>query len=186
MNIKWIVWMGGMWLMLLALPAMAWQCRNGFAEPGDAAAKVRKKCGAPDFIYPQGKHANARASEVRWYYNPGSGGLLRVLRFQGGKLSVIDTAGYGFSLATKHCTPVDLRYGMSVYELVARCGQPKTKRVVASGAGGKHKHGAQSARSEVWTYDFGSQYLLQAVTLVDAQVDRVASASRSASRSRRR
>src|SRR5574337_522823 len=138
MNIKWIVWVVGMLLMLLALPAMAWQCRNGFAEPGDAATTVRKKCGAPDFIYPQSKHGNVRASEERWYYNPGSGGLLRVLRFQGGKLSVIDTAGYGFSLATKHCTPVDLRYGMSVYELVARCGQPKIKRVAASGAGGKH------------------------------------------------
>lgn len=186
MNIKWIVWVVGMLLMLLALPAMAWQCRNGFAEPGDAAATVRKKCGAPDFIYPQSKHGNVRASEERWYYNPGSGGLLRVLRFQGGKLSVIDTAGYGFSDAARRCTPADLRYGMSVYELVARCGQPKIKRVAASGAGGKHKHGAQSVRSEVWTYDFGSQYLLQAVTLVDAQVDRVASASRSASRGRRR
>lgn len=186
MNIKWIVWMGGMLLMCFAVPAMAWQCRNGFAEPGDAADTVRKKCGVPDYIYPQSKHGNARAGEERWYYNPGSGGLLRVLRFQGGRLSVIDTAGYGFSHAARRCTPADLRYGMSVYELVARCGQPKTKRVAASGAGGKHQHGAHAVRSETWTYDFGSQYLLQTVTLVDAQIDRVASASRAAPHSRRR
>lgn len=179
MNIKWIVWMGGMLLMLFALPAMAWQCRNGFAELGDAAAAVRKKCGAPDFIYPQSKHGNARAGEERWYYNPGSGGLLRVLRFQSGKLSVIDTAGYGFRPATKRCTPADLRPGMSVYELAARCGPPKNKRVLASGAAGSaHRRGVRGPRTEIWTYDFGSQYLVQKVTLVDAQVDSVATASR--------
>lgn len=140
---------------------------------------VQHKCGTPDFIYPDSRRAGARAGEVRWYYNPGSGGLLRVLLFRAGKLSDIDTAGYGFTRFSGRCTPANLRYGMSVYELVARCGKPKNKRLDASGtAGGKHAHGVRKLRSEIWTYDFGTQYLIQKVALVDARVESVTTASR--------
>lgn len=179
MNINRIVWVGGVLLAVYTLPAMAWQCRHGFAELGDTAAVVLRKCGKPDFVYPDTKRAGARTGEVRWYYNPGSGGLLRVLFFRAGKLSSIDTAGYGFSPAARRCTPADLRQGMSVYELAARCGPPKNKRVLASGAAGSaHKRSVRGPRTEIWTYDFGSQYLVQKVTLVDAQVDSVTTASR--------
>jgi hypothetical protein len=187
MNIKWIAWMAGVFLAVIALPAMAWRCPHGFAEPGDAASMVRQKCGTPDFIYPNGKRKGTSADDERWYYNPGSAGLLRVLRFNRGKLSNIDTAGYGFRHAVGRCTPADLRYGMSVYELTARCGKPKNKRLVASGTvGGKHRRGVRQPRTEIWTYDFGAQYLLQKVTLVDAQLDSVATASRREPRGKRR
>ncbi|MGH8293137.1 MAG: DUF2845 domain-containing protein [Gammaproteobacteria bacterium] len=179
MNIKRIVWVGGVLLAIYTSPAVAWQCRHGLPEPGDTASEVLRKCGQPDFIYPDARRAGARARADRWYYNPGPSGLLRVLRFEGGKLSAIDTGGYGFSHAARRCTPADLRQGMSVYELAARCGPPKNKRVIASGAAGSaHRRGVRAPRTEIWTYDFGSQYLVQKVTLVDAQVDRVTTVSR--------
>ena len=187
MNIKWIAWMAGVLLAMTSLPAMAWRCQQGFAELGDTASKVRQKCGAPDFIYPGSKRGNARAGDERWYYNPGPAGLLRVLRFNRGKLSSIDTASYGFRNAVGRCTPADLRYGMSVYELIARCGQPKNKRVLVSGAvAGKHQPRVRRPRTEIWTYDFGTQYLLQKVTLVDAQLDSVATAGRRQPHGKRR
>jgi hypothetical protein len=166
-------------LLLVASPAMAWSCRHGFAQSGDTRAEVRQKCGAPDFIYPDKSRGGSQAADERWYYNPGSGQLLRVLRFQRGVLADITTAGYGFKPATRRCTPADIRYGMSVYELAARCGKPKNKRMVAaSGHGGKHARGIHAARTEIWTYDFGAQYLLHKVTLVDAQVNSVETTSR--------
>lgn len=179
MNIKRIVWVGSVLLAIYASPAVAWQCRHGIVEPGDTAPVVLRTCGQPDFVYPDTKRAGARAGDVRWYYNPGSGGLLRVLLFRAGKLSAIDTGGYGFKTAARRCTPADLRPGMSVYELVTRCGQPKNKRLlVAHAAGGTRNRGVHAPRTEIWSYDFGAQYLVQKVTLVDAQIENVTTASR--------
>ena len=179
MNIKWIAWIAAVLLPMIAPPAMAWRCQHGFAELGDTTSMVRQKCGAPDFIYPNSKRGGPRAADERWYYNPGPAELLRVLRFNRGKLSNIGTAGYGFRNAAARCTPADLRYGMSVYELAARCGKPQNKQVAASGtASGKHRRGVRQPRTEIWIYDFGAQYLLQKVTLVDAQLSSVATASR--------
>ena len=186
MNIKWMLWIGAGVLLLTATPAMAWSCQHGFAQSGDTRAAVRQKCGMPDFIYPDKSRGNSSAAEERWYYNPGSGQLVRMLRFQRGTLADITTAGYGFRPSTQRCTPADIRYDMSVYELVMRCGKPKTKHVIAAGGhAGKHARGAPAPHTEIWTYDLGAQYLLHKVTLVDAQVSSVETASRTQKRSKR-
>ena len=186
MNIKWMLWIGVGMLLLTVSPAMAWGCPPGFVKSGDTRATVRQKCGVPDFIYPDKSRGNSQAVDERWYYNPGPGQLVRVLRFQHGVLANIATAGYGFKPLTRRCMPADIRYGMSVYELVARCGKPKNKRVAATGGnGGKHTRSVHVLRSEIWTYDFGAQYLLHKVTLVDAQVDSVETAGRAQKDSKR-
>ena len=186
MNIKWMLWIAVGMLLLTVSPAMAWNCPSGFAKSGDTRATVRQKCGVPDFIYPDKSRGNSQAADERWYYNPGPGQLVRVLRFQRGVLANIATAGYGFKPLTRRCTPADIRYGMSVYELVARCGKPKSKRVAATGGnGGKHARSVHVLRTEIWTYDFGPQYLLHKVTLVDAQVNSAETASRAQKGSKR-
>lgn len=179
MNIKWIVWIGGILLAVITMPAMAWQCLHGFVELGDSLSTVRHKCGVPDFVYPGTQHGGARSANQRWYYNPGAGGFVRVLLFRAGKLSAIDTGGYGFTTFSRRCTPADLRQGMNVYELVARCGKPQNKHLGASGTvGAKHKPVVNKLRTEIWTYDFGPQYLIQKITLVDARVESLTTASR--------
>lgn len=186
MYIRWMLWIGVGMLLFTVSPAGAWNCPHGFANSGDTPATVRQKCGVPDFIYPDKSRGNSQAADQRWYYNPGPGQLVRVLHFQRGVLANIATAGYGFKPLTRRCTPADIRYGMSVYELVARCGKPKTKHVVAAGGhSGKRARGTLALRTEIWTYDFGAQYLLHNVTLVDAQVDNVETVSRAQKRAKR-
>ncbi|MGH8282852.1 MAG: DUF2845 domain-containing protein [Gammaproteobacteria bacterium] len=149
-------------------------------DTGDSAASVRQRCGKPDFIYPDASASRRNRSgsrEERWYYNSGPSQLLRVLLFQKGVLKEIDTLGYGFNPALHRCTPQDIRFGMSAYELANRCGKPKRRRSAHASAG---------TRTAVWTYDFGSQYLLQNVTISGGQVQSVETTSHHARRSQPR
>lgn len=186
MNISRISCLIGLLLFFPAVPALAWRCDQGLVDVGEAAAAVRQKCGPPDFVYPgHSSRRHPRAADERWYYNRGPGQLLRVLHFHAGVLADVDTAGYGFTATRRHCTPADIRAGMSVYELEAMCGKPRNKRVhTLRSGGGKHARSlAAASRTEIWTYDFGSQYLLQKVTIADGQVRAVETASRSQRRS---
>ncbi|MGA9852423.1 MAG: DUF2845 domain-containing protein [Gammaproteobacteria bacterium] len=187
MNIKWIIWPGAILLMLGASPALAWRCEHGLVDTGESAAAVRKKCGKPDLIYSDTgmyRRSAHKSTDERWYYNFGPGQLLRVLRFHGGVLQEIDTSGYGFKPSPGRCTPQDIRLGMSVYELLTRCGKPKSKRQRSSRSGGDKRGHAAGAitRTEIWTYDFGSQYLLQEVILSGGKVQSLETANRHAQR----
>lgn len=173
MDIKRIAHLVGILLLVTAAPAFAWRCEHGFVDTGDSTQTVLRKCGAPAFVYGStGKSAHAR-SPALWYYDFGPTQLVRVLKFQGGVLASIDTAGYGLHASTQACTPADVRTGMQVYELVTRCGKPRVRRSLGTRA----PKGA-SAHVETWTYDFGAQYLLQKVTIADGQVRSVETASR--------
>lgn len=188
MNIKWTAWMAGVFLLLTALPALAWRCEHGFVDTGDSAATVRKQCGPPDFIYggtSARRGGRAQSADEHWYYNPGPSQLLRILHFRGGVLEQIDTAGYGFNPSPRRCTPQDIRTGMNVYELVTRCGKPKNKHTYTAGAG-KRSSGSAASRTEIWTYDFGSQYLLQKITISSGDVQSVETAHRDTRRSKPR
>ncbi|MDE2196397.1 MAG: DUF2845 domain-containing protein [Gammaproteobacteria bacterium] len=176
----------GSLLLLLgfaAPPANAWRCQRGMVDTGDRAGSVRQKCGKPDFVYsPLGLYRRGHFSAINedWYYNAGSSQLLRVLHFHKGALDSIDTPGYGFDTrGAQRCIPQDIRSGMSVYELAARCGNPWKKRDISA-----YLHGVRGSRGEVmlrteqWTYDFGPQYLFQQVTIANGQVQGVETTAR--------
>ncbi|MGH8279276.1 MAG: DUF2845 domain-containing protein [Gammaproteobacteria bacterium] len=180
MNIKRMSsWTAALWV-LAASPGFAWTCTHGSVEIGARAQSVREKCGAPDFVYTvRGRTAGAHAAAY-WYYDSGPTQLVRVLRLQGGVLVDSATAGYGLGAQRVRCTPADIHPGMQVYELVRRCGPPLRRAAPA-----KTDAKTPDGHREIWTYDFGPQYLLQRVTLLDTRVYRVATTGRGGSKPRR-
>jgi len=190
MNIKRIIWAANLALMLGVSPAFAWRCEHGFVNTGDTDKVVRKKCGQADFTYIDiGVYRSGRLVPVdeHWYYNYGPNRLLQLLRFHHGILQAVDTLGYGFRLGAHRCTPQDIRIGMSAYELLNGCGRPKSRRkrfTRIKGAGSSS--GKVVIHTEIWTYDFGSQYLLQKITVSDGQVQSRETASRALGHSQRR
>ncbi len=178
-------------LLLSATPrAFAWRCDRGMVNTGDRASVVRSKCGKPDFIYSDAgvyRRGHLTSIDERWYYNYGPSQLLRVLRLHKGVLWEIDTPAYGFNMSRRRCTPQDIRLGMSAYELIARCGRPRSKRERSAHPGGGRRGrsgGAVAIRTQLWIYDFGSAYLLQQVTISDAQVQSLDTMRRQARRSK--
>lgn len=181
MNIKWMLGLAGILLLPAAAPAFAWRCEHGFVDVGDSAQAVLKKCGRPDFIFgTSGKSTRSRALSL-WYYDSGPAQLVRVLQFRGAVLENVDTAGYGMGATPQGCTPADLRPGMSVYALAKRCGTPRNRR-----ASRKRTGGAVDGHTEIWTYDFGAQYLLHKVTITGGQVQSVETAGRTSRRAKPR
>lgn len=174
MLLQWIIWPAALLLALTMSPAFGWRCDHGLVNIGDSASQVRKKCGPPDYVYSDtGIYRRGKfvAIEERWYYNDGPRLLLQELSFNKAKLEAVDTPSYGFRLDLKHCTPQDITIGMSAYELLSRCGKPKSKRDrYVSIGGGKGAGGKLVMHTEEWTYDFGSQYLLQKVTITGGHV----------------
>jgi Protein of unknown function (DUF2845) len=67
---------------------------------------------------------------------------------------------------------------MSAYELASRCGKPKSKRDRNTHIGGKGSAGRLVMHTEEWTYDFGSQYLLQQASIVSGRVQHLEIVSR--------
>lgn len=172
MNIKWIVW-SIPFLLLVASPVHAWRCSDGLVNIGDSTGQVRKKCGPPDYIFVatgmqrRGKFA---AVDEYWYYNSGSQLLMRELQFHRGKLQTELTPAYGFTPDPRECTPQDIRTGMTAYELAINCGKPKSKRDRYVRIGGRGTGGKLMQHTQIWTYDFGSQYLLHKVTILNGHV----------------
>ncbi|MGH8398283.1 MAG: DUF2845 domain-containing protein [Gammaproteobacteria bacterium] len=189
MKIKWSIGFGAILLMLVAPPAFAWSCDHGLVNTGETAKLVRKKCGPPDYVYIDtgiSRSGRFKSVDEYWYYNYGSSRLLQELRFHKGVLESVETPGYGFGLISQHCTPQDIRLGMSAYALVSRCGKPNKKRDHYSRvSGGKSTGGKLMLHTEEWTYDFGSQYLLQNVSISSGRIQRLDTASRLSHKSKR-
>lgn len=168
--------------------ARAWSCEHGTAASGDTRAAVKRKCGQPDFVYsPVGYYRRGHYLPVDedWYYNAGPLQLLRVLHFHRGRLQAIDTPGYGFDAGERRrCTPAELRAGLSVYQLLARCGKPRRRRDRSARLRGR---GAAEVliRREQWIYDFGAGYLPQALAISNGVVESVQATSRARSRRQR-
>jgi Protein of unknown function (DUF2845) len=173
MRKKRIIWLAALPLLLIISPAFGLRCNHGLVNNGDTTGTVRKKCGPPDFVYiDTGKYRRGRFAPVdqRWYYNYGPRLLLQELRFHNGVLEGVDTSSYGFRVAVERCTPQDMRIGMSAYELISRCGTPKSKRERYTRIGGKGSGGKVVLHREEWTYDFGAQYLLHKAVIAGGHV----------------
>lgn len=166
----------------LALPgaANAMRCGNELVSEGDPAYQVLRTCGEPDFVDRIGAHRHD--DEEIWYYNRGSTHFVRALWFRGGILRRIETLDRGFAPGTDSppCRPAEIRIGMTVYELLERCGEPEQRnRRHALHPFGHGRHRPPLYRQvevEDWYYEFGGGYLARRVRLLDGRVTDVETA----------
>jgi len=182
-------------LALLALfasaPAAAMRCGNRLVTDGAQDFQVRERCGDPfwtdrytDVVVIGRDGPVERQREVQydvWYYNFGPRHLMRRLVFRDGLLAQEDTLGYGVDRIGEDCDPNRLLGGLSAGELVARCGEPASRRsrndtIVRRPAPGIERW--RDERREDWVYDFGDRRYVRIVRLVDGRVDAVDSLAR--------
>ena len=171
-------------VLVLASPAaFAMRCGNRLVSSGDQDFQVRDRCGAPfwsdryvqvDVIGAYGpvERQTTTAFDV-WYYNFGPSQLMRRLVFREGRLIAEDTLGYGVSEIGGDCDPKRILDGLSSGELIARCGEPSSRRgqydtIVRRSAPGLERWGDE--RREEWIYDFGDRRRVRIVHLVDGRV----------------
>ena len=111
-----------------------------------------------------------------WYYNFGPSVLMRRFVFRDGVLAREETLGYGVNEIGNDCYPNRNFRGLSVGELVARCGEPASRRAnvdtsVRRLAPGYARY--RDVRREEWIYDFGDDRFVRDVRLVDGRVESV-------------
>ncbi|HEU4663510.1 MAG TPA: DUF2845 domain-containing protein [Dokdonella sp.] len=177
--------------LLLSAPALAMRCGSRLVTEGDQDFQVRQRCGDPfwsdrytDVVVIGRDGPLERQREVQydiWYYNFGPRQLMRRLVFRDGVLAQEDTLGYGVERIGEDCDPNRLLGGLSTGELVARCGEPASRRshddtIVRRPAPGIERWRDQ--RREDWIYDFGDRHFVRIVRLVDGRVDAVESLAR--------
>lgn len=104
-----------------------------------------------------------------WYYNFGPQKLMVRLEFSGGVLAREQTLGYGSTGRGGPCDTNIITVGMSVADLIARCGFPATlgRNPLATAAA----MGAQApAWGETWFYPGDGSRAAREVQLQDGQV----------------
>jgi hypothetical protein len=173
-------------VLLLASPAaLAMRCGSRIVTEGTQDFQVRDRCGEPfyaDTYYvtealgtPHGPLAAYRDVQYDvWYYNFGPRNLMRRFVFRDGVLASEETLGYGVDAIGEDCNPSRDYRGVSVGELVARCGEPASRRtnidtIVHRPAPGYARYREQ--RREEWIYDFGESRFLRSFLLVDGRVE---------------
>ena len=178
--------------LILASPAAhALRCGNRLVVDGDRDDQVRERCGDP---YWSEHHARIEIvgrdgplelqREVQfdvWYYNFGPHQLLRRLEFRDGRLVHEGTLGYGVDEIGASCDANLLVDGLATGELVARCGEPASRRSLADTVVRRPAPGIehwQGVHREEWVYDFGERRSARVLQIVDGRVVDVESASR--------
>ena len=152
------------------------------------SAEVLARCGAPDHreTWFDGAHAPFPPTEV-WTYDRGPRQLIRRLRFVNGRLESIDTDGYGYpERLDGDCRPTDIVERLSSYRLYRECGEPMSRERVELLAPrrapvyppARPPVALRAVHRERWIYNFGSSYLMRAVTLEHGRVTEVQSLGR--------
>jgi hypothetical protein len=163
----------------------AMRCDDRLVSEGDRAHQLLTVCGAPDYrqaiagTYLPG--VGLLVDEERWYYNFGPHRLIRVVRIQQDRIASIDTAGYGFRpSAQAPCRPQALGAGMTLLELLARCGEPdhKHSRIQLIPPLPPDRPYYEVVPIEEWTYSFGPNEFARIVTITGATVRLVESGRR--------
>ncbi len=178
-------------LLLLALlspapshAADSLRCRSRIIAVEAIAPAVLAACGEPSYRevwnYYDQSYAGFVGDTEAWTYNFGPNQLLRILRFRNGRVTRIDTEGYGFNATPDgRCSPNDIVEGLSKYRLVSYCGEPALRQ-----AAGYLQPFRRRGRydtlppgnfltpgyREEWTYNFGARYFLRRVMLENGRV----------------
>lgn len=184
---KWLILQGLLMVFALAQPAeAAFRCGNSHVDVGDWPAEVEQRCGEPDYrtAYPTATIPGLGVvqTEEHWYYNRGPQRLVKRLVFRDGKLIRDETLGHGFHVSgTPRCDSGTLRHIGNEYELVARCGQPASKRMEWQIPPGRdHPENWQTLNPvliQEWLYEFSANQFRQVVTLRNGKVVSVDSRS---------
>lgn len=161
----------------------ALRCGNRIVNEGDRDFAVRDRCGEPfwsdsyygvDVIHRGGPLERQREVEwTVWYYNFGPKALLRGLLFRDGTLQRIESFGYGVTELGTQCNVTANFSGMSVGELVARCGEPASRREFRDSVVYRPDPRIENwrdQRREEWVYDFGDSRLLRVLKLLNGRV----------------
>jgi hypothetical protein len=170
--------------LLLASPAaQALRCGNRLVVDGARDYQVRERCGDPywsehdvrvEIVGRDGALELQREVQFDvWYYNFGPRQLLRRLEFRDGRLVHEGTLGYGVDEIGASCDANLLVEGLATGELVARCGEPASRRsltdtVVRRPAPGIEQW--QGVQREEWVYDFGDRRLVRILQVLDGRV----------------
>lgn len=141
-------------------------CGERIVATGDSRAAVLEKCGAPAWkevredTATEGFLANRTPVNLvtteEWVYNFGSAALMAFLRFQGDRLAVIETGGYGYDEPTfgQNCADgKNVFLGDSKYDVMVKCGMPLESGQFGSGDNGQGE--SPLLDSNNWTYNFG-------------------------------
>ena len=175
-------------LLLLgaASQAQALRCDGRLVERGAHAIQVRERCGEPFWIdaYTEVLIAGEdgplerrveRPVEV-WYFNFGPNRLMRRLLLVDDRLLREDTIGYGYATLGTDCRLDALPLGTPAGVVVARCGEPASRRerwrevTRRDGAGNARR---RYLRDEDWVYDLGANRDLRLLRLVDGALQSV-------------
>ena len=172
-------------LLLFASPsAFAVRCGSNLVTEGSRDFQVRSRCGDPfyadTYVSTEVFGANGPVAQYRdvqydvWYYNFGPRQLMRRLVFRDGVLAREETLGYGVDAIGDDCNPNRDYRGVSIGELVARCGEPASRRtsydtLVHRPSPGYLRYRDQ--RREEWIYDFGEDRFLRSFLLIDGRVE---------------
>lgn len=154
------------------------RCDDGLVGRGDLAVEVVDACGEPDLVDAwRSGPADPRPGvpEVeQWYYNSGPRKLVRILRIRNGRVSRIESGGYGFrGPASGDCDPAAVQTSMNKLRLLARCGSPVQRDSVVvyrRPQRGLRRGSAVLVYRETWIYNFGDNRLLREVRLENGRV----------------
>lgn len=176
-------------LLSTSLPAQAdnaMRCGAHLVGPGDRMFEVRELCGEPAIkvvlVSALTVNYGLLPYEEEWQYNLGPQHLMRFLRFRNGRLTSVETGPYGFKRPAERCKPFELTAGMSLLELLARCGEPalverriSEQEYRVSPVGPFYPAGIAV---EDWIYDFNDNYFKRIATVVDGRVIQVENTKR--------
>lgn len=173
-------------LLACATPAAALRCDGRLVERGDHAIQIAERCGAPFWIdaytevFVAGEFGpleqRAERAVEAWYYNFGPNRLLRRLLLVDDRLVREDSLGYGVATLGADCRIDALPAGTPAGVLVARCGEPLSRRerwrevTRRDGAGNARR---RFIRDEDWLYDVGTNRDRRLLRLVDGVVQGV-------------
>lgn len=182
-------------LLLLAAGAApaeaALRCGNRLVNEGDRDFQVRERCGEPFWIdewrgvdvidrhLPFERQREVRSSA--WTFNFGPRALMQRLVFVDGVLQRIDSLGYGVRAIGDSCNVDGDFSGLSSGEIVARCGEPSSRREFRDAVvyrAGPRIESWRDPRREEWIYDFGGERLLRVLQLEQGRVVRMESMRR--------
>jgi len=112
------------------------RCGSRLVDEGDQAAELLAACGEPalrdTWNYPLPRGGYVADVEV-WVYDLGPSQLLRLVKLNNGRITEVETDGYGFpprsaSGPGPRCEPRLISAGLSKYRLLRMCGEPLTRR----------------------------------------------------------
>jgi hypothetical protein len=166
--------------------AQALRCEGRVVDRGDHAIQVRERCGEPYWIdgYSEflitGQRGPLEQRVERqveaWYYNFGPNKLLRRLLFVDDRLVREDSLGYGYTELGRDCRLDALPIGTPAGVIVARCGEPGSRRERYADLTQRDDSGIarqRVVRREEWVYDLERDRDLRLLRLLDGRLQGV-------------